>query len=319
MEPTEKFFQISLTVLKQFVRPIPFDIYIERDKGKFTKLFKKDDVLDWERVTSYEGKGVQAMYTTQEEYSFYSAYVESLTSMMAREPGKFDSAQACEFLKEMVVANMNELLVNKIVTPSSVENSAMVVQATIEQINRDPKALFRVIAMMNKQPYLFKHSTITALLSVILAKAAGIISKGKLQIVGTGAYLHDVGIAFMDFNPEELETFTADNYKAVQQHPELGKKQIDSLPGITSEIIQIVLQHHEQPNGAGYPNHLREGMIYMPAKVVAIADAFSAMISKRGYRAAFTPEMALRNMRDDVGKFDKKLLDLFESILVPKA
>lgn len=78
----------------------------------------------------------------------------------------------------------------------------------------------------------------------------------------------------------------------------------------------IVIQHHEQPNGQGYPNGLHDKQIYHLAKIVSIGDCFSALISKRPYRDAFTPIQAIAIMNEDRGKFDLKLLDLFSKIFV---
>ena len=71
-------------------------------------------------------------------------------------------------------------------------------------------------------------------------------------------------------------------------------------------------QPHEQPNGMGYPNGMHDRDIFIPSKIVAIADSFSALVSKRPYRMKpAEPLEALAIMRQDIGKFDVKLLNMF--------
>lgn len=83
---------------------------------------------------------------------------------------------------------------------------------------------------------------------------------------------------------------------------------------------QIVLQHHEQPNGLGYPNHLGGAQIYMPAKIVAIADGFVTLTTKSAHREEpFTAQRAIQNMKDDLNKYDVNLLRMFSDIFIRRS
>lgn len=121
----------------------------------------------------------------------------------------------------------------------------------------------------------------------------------------------------MTFNAEEKDELLPAERKEIHQHPELGKRVLDSVKSINQEVRTIVIQHHEQPNGRGYPNALHEKQIYYLSKIVAIADSFSALLSVRPYREeAFTPIKAIEIMNEDRGKFDLHLLEQFSKIFI---
>jgi putative two-component system response regulator len=97
---------------------------------------------------------------------------------------------------------------------------------------------------------------------------------------------------------------------------------IENTPNIPDEVRYIVYQHHEEPGGHGYPNGLHNPVIYYPAKIVALADAFSALISKRPFRPAYTVEQAIQILQSQNGKHDRDLVKMLSNVFlkqVPRA
>jgi len=77
-----------------------------------------------------------------------------------------------------------------------------------------------------------------------------------------------------------------------------------------------VRSHHERWDGRGYPDRLTEEEIPLNARVLALADVFDALTTDRPYRPAFSPQEALRMMRDDAGHaFDPALFAVFERLV----
>jgi HD-GYP domain-containing protein (c-di-GMP phosphodiesterase class II) len=78
----------------------------------------------------------------------------------------------------------------------------------------------------------------------------------------------------------------------------------------------MVRSHHERWDGKGYPDRLAGDEIPLHARVLALADVFDALTTDRPYRPAFSPEEALRMMRDDAGKaFDPSIFPVFEQLV----
>ena len=103
----------------------------------------------------------------------------------------------------------------------------------------------------------------------------------------------------------------------MRAHTTLGMRMLEGTPNVSDEVRYILYQHHEEPGGKGYPNGLLGPVIYYPAKIVALADAFSALISKRPFRAAYTVEQAIALLEAGNGqKHDRELVHLMGSIFL---
>src|SRR5690606_29186782 len=105
-------------------------------------------------------------------------------------------------------------------------------------------------------------------------------------------------------------------WKEMRTHPKLGLRMVEQTRNIPDEVRYIIYQHHEEPGGQGYPNGLRGPVIYYPAKIVALADAFSALISNRPYRPAYSVEQAIHVIQSQRGKYDRDLVKILSAVFM---
>lgn len=159
------------------------------------------------------------------------------------------------------------------------------------------------------------HSHATGAWCRRLADALG-LSAATTDFVVKAAVLHDIGkIATPDavlFKPGPL---TADEWVVMQKHAEFGADILAELPALAS-YAPIVRAHHERWDGKGYPYGLKGDEIPFEARVVAVADAFHAMISNRPYRPAIPQREALETLREGRGtQWDATVVDAMISVL----
>ena len=114
-----------------------------------------------------------------------------------------------------------------------------------------------------------------------------------LTELATGAMLHDVGKSKIDLAVlNKPGGFTPQEWELMQQHPVFGDAIVaDSLLSVMPR--EIILHHHEQLDGSGYPHHLGERELLEEVKIAAFADVFDALTTNRPYQAARTPYEAL--------------------------
>jgi len=313
---TIEYIEISTNILKKFESRLHFDIYVQRTETDYTKIFKINDTIDWDRLASYERKGVKSIFVPHDQYGKYLLFVELLVDKLLSSTNVSAFKEGVTIVKEMINGCLVEFLSRDIVNETMALQASKTVSSCIEVMDKDTGALTKIIGQMVTKPYLFKHSVTVSLLSILLARGSGIESNSTLNIIGLGGLLHDIGISRLSFDPEDKQQMTPEEQKEMWRHPEIGKRLLDPVKSMRTEILDIVLQHHEQPNGHGYPNGLRTAEIFLPAKIVSIADTFSAMIIKRSYREEYTTFEAINRMKNDVGKFDKLLLLNFEKIIL---
>jgi putative two-component system response regulator len=131
-----------------------------------------------------------------------------------------------------------------------------------------------------------------------------------------GGFLHDVGkIGIPDavlLKPGPLDTA---EYALMQQHPVIGDNLCRELK-LLADVRPIVRHHHERPDGTGYPDKLSGDQIPLLAHIMSIVDAYDAMTTERPYKAATTPDQAIRELRDDAarGRHNATLVEEFVKI-----
>ncbi|MGH2356564.1 MAG: HD-GYP domain-containing protein, partial [Candidatus Limnocylindria bacterium] len=113
---------------------------------------------------------------------------------------------------------------------------------------------------------------------------------------------------------DKESALSAGEWQAIGQHPRIGQVILEQATGLR-EAIPVVLHHHERFNGGGYPHGLRGSEIPLGARIVAVADAYHAMVHDRPYKDALTHEHALDELRRGAGtQFDPQVVEAFCAI-----
>jgi putative two-component system response regulator len=143
--------------------------------------------------------------------------------------------------------------------------------------------------------------------------AAGVGLRGiELEGVAYGALLHDIGkIAVPEHLLQKTGALTDDERAILRRHPEVGERICRPLEA-SREFAPIIRQHHERWDGGGYPDGIKMEAIHLGARIVAITDAFEAMLFGRPYRAPRPLEEVFDELRREAGhQFDPALVPLF--------
>lgn len=139
------------------------------------------------------------------------------------------------------------------------------------------------------------------------------------RTVVEGALLHDVGKLLVDESIlEKPGPLTADERRQINLHPLEGERIVRW--SVDAGVADVVRTHHERWDGRGYPHGLAADEIPMAARVVAVADAYLAMLEERPYRAPRSQTAALRELQDGAGtQFDPSCVAALVSLVNPAA
>lgn len=136
--------------------------------------------------------------------------------------------------------------------------------------------------------------------TVRVARELG-VPEGDLPAVELGALLHDLGrnaiLADVMQRPRSLD---ASERAMVQTHPTIGWEMIKDIPGLEG-AAEIVHDHHERPDGRGYPRALPADQIPVGARIVMVCAAYDAMTEDRPYRRGLAPRAACEELRRNAG------------------
>jgi response regulator RpfG family c-di-GMP phosphodiesterase len=167
-------------------------------------------------------------------------------------------------------------------------------------------------ALELKDPYTRGHSVRVSQYGVAIARAMKLSTTLVAQIE-LGGHLHDVGkIGVREEVLRKAGPLTNEEYEHIMTHPVLGWQILQPLLGENPVALNIVRSHHERIDGKGVPDKFAGEDIPLEARIIAVADAFDAMMSKRPYRNGLTFTEAMAELRRVSGtQFDAKVVDAF--------
>lgn len=161
------------------------------------------------------------------------------------------------------------------------------------------------------QGYDYVHPVKVAGLSMLIGRFAELGPEDLVRL-GMAAMLQNIG--YLSLAPGLLEKpgeFTVDDWQPVRKHPQSGA-QLLAESGLDGDVIEAIEQHHERWSGSGYPEERKSEEISISARIIALADTYHALPSKRPHREALKPHEAVEFIVAYSGDwFDPSLAQIF--------
>ena len=307
---------IHLSYLLKYIGPRPFDVYIERHPGKFTRIHNKNEIYDHELMRHYEFKADGDLLIDELQLTEFNVFLTDTLEYSLNSTSIITKEEIIEIMVLGLELTYSGILDQSDELEMNLEAAKLHVRSSLRLITDDLRAGVQVYLSLAENAMLLKHSYHVMLLSLAIALKAGFSNEKALAQIGLGALLHDIGQSRIEEELFRKTRLTPKEWDIVKDHPHLGLKMVDMYKGFTQEVRSIILQHHEYFNGRGYPNRMTHSQIYPPALLVAVADVFSSYITKTEYRpVSYTPEEAIQIMRSDTGHFDTDYIDNLEQVI----
>jgi HD-GYP domain-containing protein (c-di-GMP phosphodiesterase class II) len=178
-------------------------------------------------------------------------------------------------------------------------------------VMRNPGALVSLARLKTRDDYSYMHSVAVCALMVALGRQIG-MNDDECRIAGLAGLTHDIGKAVMPLDvlnkPGKL---TDEEFEIIRSHPKRGHQLLEEGKGATAEMLDVVLHHHERPDGKGYPERLSGDQLSRLARMGAICDVYDAITSNRPYKAGWDPAESIAQMASWKGQFDEPLFAAF--------
>jgi putative nucleotidyltransferase with HDIG domain len=164
----------------------------------------------------------------------------------------------------------------------------------------------------------YQHCLLVTGIAVDFGLSLG-LSRADLERLYLAAMLHDIGkakipLAILD-KPGRLE---ADERTLVETHPAAGYEALKGSPGVTLELLDAVLHHHEFLDGSGYPDALCSDSIPDLVRILTISDIFAALIEHRNYKPTMPRPQAYQTIQGMNGKLEKPLVRAFKEVALTR-
>jgi len=215
--------------------------------------------------------------------------------------------------KEIIKETMNSLYYYE---SANIEKVIKIVSQIIDELIKNKDISLNLNNLRSLDDYTFEHSVNVCILSLLIGINMG-FEEDKLREIGIGAFLHDIGKVLIPADilnkPSKL---TGDEYEIVKKHTIFGYEMLKKSSLVSELAADIVLSHHERPDGKGYPLSKEQNSIDVFSRIVAISDVFDALTSDRVYKKKIDPFSAVEYMIKMANtQFDKNIVYEFISAL----
>ena len=195
----------------------------------------------------------------------------------------YDQAVAC--IRRIMITAVS----GKLQTGTALE----VMEGIVSSLARNPDAMLCLPRLRRSDAYTYMHCVnVAALLAGFALRSC--LDRGKALLYGLAGLFHDLGKALLPVSLlNARRKLSPTEQTLVTRHPMLGFDLLSSLPYAQPELLQASLEHHERYNGSGYPKGLAGNAISGMGRLVAIADFYDALSSRRPYKTALNPHKTL--------------------------
>ncbi len=315
------YFSVSsdLVVLNE---ALPYDLYINSSgnskRERFVKVFPSGDILELEDVATFKKKYHQ-LYIAEAQRSAY------LKSLVKNE--KADPVEKTQVIKDSAIHYLNKVFDKDKEFTTEVLGEAIAgchdsVECMLDVINDyNVDEVQNLIASLSFHDfYTFDHSINVSMYSMsIFKEVSPNADRNEIIMAGLGGLLHDLGkIKIPTHIINNSGKLSDEEFGVIKKHPGFGGELLDMnkmvFDGVNfATVRRVIMEHHENFNGTGYPKGLQGEEIHIFARVTAIADFFDAITTKRSYHEALSMEDSIAVMEKTVGKkIDPEIFTIFK-------
>ncbi len=255
------------------------DVYIKLSKKKYVKIIKENIQYDPSEVLRYKEKGVYFFYVKSSNFSkIFNNFVSKLTEdfendyTMIPNIGHLYPTFCHEVLAEFVsTSGLND---------QAVKLADMAISMTLHLIDANPKLTEIWQGMINGQNYLSDHSIMTCYMAVDLCRNHPQMANDENYLSLTLAsffhdiMIHDSELAQIDLASDDISELTDKQKQIIINHPLEAVAQLSDVEGIPLDVLEIIEQHHELPDGTGFPKKIKEESIGNLTIIFQVAHDF---------------------------------------------
>lgn len=301
-------------------KPIPYDLFINSSslasRERFVRIFRKSGVLTAQDVQLFIAK-YRSIYVVETERG---KFLQSLSKLEQVTP-----VEKTAIIKDTAIQHLQTLFDHEVTTEvlgRVITDCRDVVEGMIDVVGdyRVDQLQDLIGNLSFHDFYTYDHSINVSMYCILIYRALKPdASREEIVQAGLGGLLHDLGKIKI---PTEILNFSGklsdEQFAEIKKHPGFGSELLEQVKGslpanIASDLVgRVILEHHENFDGTGYPNRLAGEQIHLLSRVTAIADFFDAITTKRAYHDPLSLDEALSLMGNAGGKkIDPKLFRFF--------
>ncbi|MFQ5687339.1 MAG: HD-GYP domain-containing protein [Candidatus Scalindua sp.] len=299
---------------------IEFDLFLKSGSNGHSNyvLFSRgDELFSPERREELMSRNEQRLYISSDDTGKYLKYQEENLKHIIEDDTK--SSQEKSGVLYQVAENLMRELLDNPRSGQHIKRTSAWVSNTVHHILENEDTFSSLFEVVTHDYRIYTHSVNTSVIGLLFGRFLS-LKPEELNSLGTGLLLHDIGKTTVPLSIiKKRGKLTGDEFKEVKKHPKAGLDILGDRGSVDIQSLKIIIQHHENNDGTGYPYGIGGSDIHLLGHISRIIDVYDAMTSDRPYAFAEKPFTVLAKMKNEMSNyFDPELLREFICFLGPK-
>lgn len=276
-------------------RQITFDVYIN-EHGQFALLIVSGSTVQAQTLDKLHVGGLKEFFIPRIQRDAFNTYLQKYLGYLSKSQtiSLHDKAQIIYSSARGVIKN----LFDTPESPQALNEGKKIALHIMDKVLSEPRAFLLLLQVSSYDYYTYTHSINVSLYAIGIGKYLKLPTE-QISYLAKAGILHDLGKSKISGDiinkPGKL---TDEEFEVMKSHPIYSHDILVAQGETSAEILSGVKHHHEKRNGLGYPDKLTKDQISFTAQVLAVADIFDALTTRRSYKDACPTFAALRLMRE---------------------
>ena len=288
---------------------IGFDLFLRTDVNgdhRYILFCRAGEIFTPERRDTLLSRNSQKLHISSDDIDKYFQYQETNLKRIVEDSSRSPLEKSGALYQ--VAENMVQDVLNDPKLDRNIERASEWVSNAVDHIIHNEDTFSCLLEVVSHDYRTYTHSINVSVIGLLFGKYLS-LNTDELNCLGTGLLLHDIGKVKL---PQEIirkrTPLTDGEFKIITRHPKAGLGLLEHRKNIDRRSLTVVIQHHENNDGTGYPYGIGGSDIHLFGRIARIVDAYDAMTSDRPYASAKNPFDTLAALRgEDSDCFDKEL------------
>ena len=289
---------------------IEFDLFLRNDhngRSRYVLFCRGDQQFSRQLREELLDKKVEQFYISTKDKDKYLRYQEQNLNQIIGDSSK-SSLQKSGALYQ-VAKNLTHDILSEPIPANATERASAWVGNTITHIIQNENTFSSLFKVTSHDYHTYTHSINVSVIGLLFGKYLS-LKPHELECLGTGLLLHDIGKSALPSGIiNKRGSLTSEEFNIIKKHPKEGFDLLEPRKNVDGSSIKVVIQHHENYDGTGYPYGIGGNDIHLFGHIARIIDAYDAMTSDRPYASAMRPFATLAEIKKEMeGCFSEELL-----------
>ena len=264
-------------------------------KDRYILYCKEEAVFDDNKKGMLLEKNLDKLFISKDDQHKYFKYLESNFKNITSD-NSISPDQKAQIVYDIAIKLIEDTFRDP--RAGNINRAKEFSHNMVNYILEERKASLSLLRIAKHEYYTYTHSVSTAAIGTLFANDLG-LTESDLKPFCAGALLHDIGKTKISTDIiNKKGKLTKEEFAKIQKHCEFGVQILQKTETDFKDEYEIILQHHENCDGTGYPLGIKKGEIHFFSRIVHIIDVYDALTTKRSYSDALNPYDALKIIRN---------------------